>query len=156
MNELSSRGFKTKVLIHTALSHGIHCYRALWMLTKKKKPHAVFKKPQTKKKHKSLQKKLFIKQRHALWPWTTTSWQLRAHREKHHCTLALCFYSFLGIYCWPPSQRRSWVTWTFGLTLCNLCPLYSIQTTFIGTILCFYQNTFCSCNTDLLSTLKFM
>lgn len=154
MNELSSSGFKTKVLIHTALSHGIHCYRALWMLTKKKNKHMqCLKNPKQKKKHKSSQKKLFIKQRRVLWPWTTTSWQLRAHREKHHCTLALYLYSFLSIYYWPPSQKRSWVTWTFGLTPCNLCPLYSIQNTFIGTMLCFHHNTFCSCNIDLLLTL---
>jgi len=65
VNEPSSGGFNTKVLIHTALSHAIHCYRALWMLTKKEKHMQRSKKPETKK-HQSLQKKLFIKQRHAL------------------------------------------------------------------------------------------
>lgn len=80
VNEPASGGFTTKVLIHTALSHGIHCYRALWILTTTKKtPHALFTKSKTKK-HKSLHKKHFITQRCALWPWTTTSWALRAHR----------------------------------------------------------------------------
>lgn len=60
---------------------------------KKKKPCGL--QNNTKKNiHKSLQKRLFIKQRPSLWPWDTTSWWL-SNTSLYDCPLFLFFLGHL-------------------------------------------------------------